>query len=191
MKKVTIKGTDYSIRNLSEEVTLNELAKISSILEHDGKDFTEKWLQVLEILGSRELCEVMTSKQFVECIESVQITDVKQEVQPTIEIEGRTYSVNIEDGQIQLSAYDLSKIESLARKGGVWGNKAFAVVYKDDQLSNTEHYVDAHIKHKSELFGKYVTADIASPVIFQLGQMIVEHIERLVNAQGLSVQSDK
>jgi hypothetical protein len=48
MKTLKIKGTEYQLRNLGSEVTLNELAKISAILEKEGdKDHTERWLEVL------------------------------------------------------------------------------------------------------------------------------------------------
>ena len=41
MKTLKIKGNDYQLRNLGSEVTLNELAKISAILEKEGdKDHT-------------------------------------------------------------------------------------------------------------------------------------------------------
>jgi hypothetical protein len=188
MKTFKIKGNDYQLRNLGSEVTLNELAKISAILEKEGdKDHTERWLEVLAILGSKELVEVIPLKLFGEAIQSVQITEVKNEIQPTFEVNGREYACELEDGKLYLSAQDIAKIENLARKGGAWGNKAFAVVYKDTQLTKTEHYTDAHIDHKANLFGDFVTADIASPVIFDLSKQYVEHVQLLIDAADKTV----
>jgi hypothetical protein len=75
----------------------------------------------------------------------------------------------------------------MAVKGGAWGHKAFALVYKDVELTDTEHYTDAHIEHKSKLFGDAVNADVAAPVIFQLSRIILEHIQILIDANGSSV----
>ena len=100
---------------------------------------------------------------------------------------GREYTCELEDGKLYLSAQDIAKIENLARKGGAWGNKAFAVVYKDTQLTKTEHYTDAHIDHKANLFGDFVTADIASPVIFDLSKQYVEHVQMLIDAADKTV----
>jgi hypothetical protein len=189
MKTLKIKGTEYHVRNEAKEVTLEELAKISSLLDSEG-DFTDKWLRVIEILGGREIIEVLTSKQFVDLVGSIQITDVTQSIQETIEIGGRIYKCNLENNELQLSAKDMSMLERMVAKGGVWGSKAFAVVYKDEDLTNNEHYTDAHIKHKSELFGKHVTADIAAPVIFHLSKLVVEHIQALIDAQNPSVPTN-
>lgn len=183
MKIIEIKGKEYSLRNESKEVTLNELAKISSILEgKDNKDFTDRWLEVLEILSGKELVEAITLKKFGEAVQSITITEIQNDIQEKIEVNGRTYSTSLDGGELELSAKDMAKIENLVKRGGVWGNKAFAVVYKDDQLTSVEHYTDAHIEHKAKLFGEHVTADIAAPVIFQLGKAIVLHIDSLVKA---------
>ena len=188
MKKLTIKGKDYQLRNLGSEVTLSELAKISHILEADTKkDHADRWLEVLSILGSKELVEVIPLKMFGEAVQSVQITEITNEIQPVIEVNGREYACELEDGKLYLSAQDIAKIENLARSGGAWGNKAFAVVYKDVQLTNTEHYTDAHLKHKAELFGNHVTADIASPVIFDLSKQYVEYVQSLIDAADKTV----
>jgi hypothetical protein len=187
MKKITVKGKDYDLRNLGEEVTLNELAKISHILEDPSTDFTEKWLDVLSILGSKELVEVITISKFTEAVQSVTITNIQNEIQPRIEVNGRVYECPIEEGQLDITAKDLSKIEKMAVKGGAWGHKAFALIYKDVELTDTEHYTDAHIEHKAKLFGEAVNADVAAPVIFQLSRIILDHIQQLVDAQSSAV----
>jgi hypothetical protein len=75
----------------------------------------------------------------------------------------------------------------MAVKGGAWGHKAFALIYKDVELTDTEHYTDAHIEHKAKLFGEAVNADVAAPVIFQLSRIILDHIQQLVDAQSSAV----
>ena len=110
------------------------------------------------------------------------------EIKETIIVNGREYTTNVKDGKLVLSGRDLSTIERFVRSGGSWGAKAFAVVYKDSELTSTEHYTDAHIKHKANLFGEGVTADIAAPVVFQLSQRIIGHVERMANANSKPVQ---
>ena len=187
MTTITIKGTDYQLRNKGSEVTLNELSKISLILENTTNDYIGKWLQVLEILGCKAMIEDMTAKQFTDAVKEVNITDVKQEIVEEIEVNNRAYACSVTDGVLDVSARDLSKIEKLASKGSAWGHKAFAVVYKDVNLTNNEHYDDAHIDYKAKLFGEGVNADVAAPVIFQLSKAIVENVQALMDAQSTSV----
>lgn len=186
MKKITVKGVDYEMRNQQDEITLLETSKIAAIMADDG-DFTDKWMRVIEILGSRELVNVMTAKQFVELVSAIQMNDVTFEIKPTIEVGGRTYSLELVDGEIDLSAKDMALIENIAKKGGAWLHYAYAVVYKDDQLTNTEHYAAAHIKHKAELFGENITSDQASSVVFQLNKQVVDNVQQLINAASPQV----
>jgi hypothetical protein len=191
MKTITIKGKDYAIRNEGHEVTLNELAKISLILENEAEDFVDKWLRVFEILGSRELVDAIPLNKFVEVQQSVDITQISNEIKPIIEVNGRTYSCQLdEEGNIELSAKDMAKIERMYRKGGTWGVKAFAVVYKDDALTKFEHHVDSHIDHKAKLFGDAVTADVAAPVVFQLAKEVMKYIQSLIDAQSKSIPAN-
>jgi len=185
MKKLTIKGVEYEVRNEPNEVTLNELAKIAGILEKEG-DYVGKWLSVIEMLGSRELVEVLPQKQFVDLVKSINISDVTQEVVKSIEINGRVYECDLDN----LTAKDMSMLEKAVAKGGSWGVRAFAIVFKDVDLTSTEHYTDAHIKHKADVFGQNVTANIAAPVIFALSKLVVEHVQSLIDAQNPSVQGN-
>jgi hypothetical protein len=147
-------------------------------------------LEVLEILGSTEMVEVIGVKDFTNAVKDVQITDVKNKIVPTIEVNGRTYSIALDKGKIDLSAKELSALTKMANNSNVWGHKAFALLYKDDQLTSTEHKDEAHIKHKTKLFSQHVMADVASPVIFQLGQLIVDSVKNLVDAQSMAVSGD-
>jgi hypothetical protein len=189
MKVYKIKGVEYSLRNKSKEVTLNEFAKISHILSDDEKDVTDRWLEVLTILSSKELVNQLTLNQFTSAIQSCNLMDVKGKVTKRIEVAGRSYECDVVKGQIQLNARDLSAIEKLAKAGESFGAKVFALVYKDTQLTNEEHYTPAHIQHKSKLFGDIVMADVAAPAIIQVGTIIMEHFNKMINASSPSVPS--
>lgn len=187
MKKIKANGKDYEIRNEGKEVTLNELSKIAFIFNGKEGDFTDKWLKVIEVLSCKELIEVITLKQFTELVQSIQITNIKKKIKKTITVKGRDYSLNMDGKEIALLAKDLRKIESLISDKIPWGHKAFALIYKDVNLSDNEHYTDAHIKYKADLFGDEVNADIAAPVIFSLSKLIIEHIQALSDAQSVAV----
>lgn len=187
MKVFNIKGQDYELRNEGSEITLGELSKISNIMENKDKDNIEKWLEALTILGSKELVEVLSASNFAKAVESVQLKGVDNAIVDELVIGGRVYRLDLVDGKIDLHSKDLAKIESIVKKGGSWGAKAFAVVYKDIDLTKNEHWNDEHIKHKTKIFSNEVTADIASPVIFELGKLIVEYSQMMVDAQSTTV----
>lgn len=179
-------GNSYNFRNGEDEVTLRELAKISDIMTTTDAHF-EKWLKVVELLGDKGLAEVIDEDGLLKIIEHTDITNIQNEVQEVINVKGREYATNVNDGKIKLSGKDLAMIERYAKKGGDWAAYAFAVCYKDTELTNTEHYTDAHIKHKANIFGDNLKAKDAAPVFYQLQKKLTEHIERVSNAYTKSV----
>jgi len=191
MKVFKIGGKEYQLRNKSKEVSLNEFAKISHILSGGDGETTDKWLEVLTILGSKELTELLTLKQFSDAVQSCNLMDVNKKVKQSIEVNGRVYECTLSKGEIQLTAKDLSKIEKMATSGKMFGHLAFALVYKDTQLTNEEHYTDAHIEHKAKLFGNQITADIAAPAIIQIGRLIMQHFQTIIDAKSKSVQASE
>lgn len=182
-----IKGKEYTMRNLLSEITLLETSKIAQIMADEKEDFSDKWLKVIEMLGGRELVNVATAKVFVELVSAIEMNNVKYELQDTIEVNNRLYKCEITDGEVELSARDLAKIENIARKGGAWLHEAYAVVYKDVMLTDNEHYDSAHLKHKAEIFGNAITAEQCSSMIFQINKQIVDNVQSLINAQSTPV----
>lgn len=172
-------GTEYKFRNEGEEVTLKELGKINDIMQDDKLMFFEKWLKVIEMLGSKELAEVITEDGLVNLIENFNVTALDKPIQETIEVNGRTYSCVLVDGEIKFSGRQLASIELNIKNNKEWAGHVFAVIYKDDELTTNEHYTQAHIDHKANLFLKNITADIAAPVIFQVNKRLIENFDRM------------
>lgn len=187
MKKLNFKGQEYLVRTESKDITLKELFKISTILNDEKTDYIEKWMGVISILGSKELVEVISINKFTELVNQINFGDVQSVIAPQIEVNNRIYKINLEDGKMELSAKDVAKIEKIARSGSSWGVKAFAFMYRDELLTTTEHFDDAHISHKAKLFEDVVSAEIATPVIFELSKCIVGNIEEIVNANSKTV----
>ena len=179
-------GKEYEFRNNEDEVTLLELAAISDIMNVTDAYF-EKWMRVIPILGSKELAEVIDEEGVISIVEKANFTNVTNDIIESVEIKGRTYSTNVVDGKLKLSGKDLSLIEKAAKKGGAWIVNAFSIAYKDNDLTNTEHYTEAHIKHKAQLFGEHLTAKEGAPVFFQLQRKLSEHIQRIADAHAKTV----
>ena len=52
-----------------------------------------------------------------------------------------------------------------------------AIIFKDTELTNTEHYSMAHIEYKAELIRKEITYDIALPFIADYSVNLIEMLE--------------
>ena len=179
-------GTEYKFRNNESEVTLLELAKVSDIMSTTDAYF-ERWILVIDILGDKGLSDVIDDDGIISIVENANFTNVKNEVPEVVNVNGREYKANLKEGKLKLSGKDLAMMERAAKKGGAWAVYGFAICYKDTDLSNTEHYTEAHIKHKADLFGKHLTAKEGAPVFFQLQKKLSEHIEKLSHAHAKSV----
>ena len=179
-------GKIFNFRNKETEITLKEFSKVSEIMSTDGLLF-EKWLDAIDILGDEGLSDVITEDGVLAIIKETAITNIENEVPETVTVNGREYVTKLKDGKLSLSGKDLSAIERAAKKGGDWGCLAIAICYKDTELSNTEHYTEAHIKHKANLFGEHLTAKEGAPIFFQLQQKFVEHMNAVSNAYSKPV----
>jgi hypothetical protein len=187
MKKLNFKGKDYTVRTESKDITLKELVNISTILSNENTDYIEKWMGVIAILGSNDLVEVISINKFTELVNEISFGDVQAEIRPQIEVNNRVYRIDLVEGKLDLTAKEVSKIEKIARAGGNWGLKAFAFMYRDESLTNVEHFEDAHISHKAKLFEDTVSAEVATPVIFELSKHIVSNISDIINANSKAV----
>ena len=165
-----IKIKDYEVKNTVEELTVSEFEKIVEIQSDNTKSATEKQIDVFVSLGvPEEVVDSMTIAEFKKHIE--EFNDVKSkeyEFLPEVEIEGFVYKAF--DEEFKLSVRDLKHIENKVNKSP-FSYMAFmlAVIFKRTDLSKAEHYDNAHLKHKAELFGK-LPAAIAVPYVTKIGQ---------------------
>jgi hypothetical protein len=76
---------------------------------------------------------------------------------------------------MKLSVKDTKMIEKLiGRKSHNWISDLLALMFKRTDLSPTEHYAEAHLKHKSKLF-KQLKAEIAVPYLVFVTEKIASH----------------
>lgn len=175
-------GKQYPIKNEAEEITLRQLSKITELLDDKEKPTVVKYLDVIEYLGGKELRAVMTADGLTNFIENFNASRISAEITPEVEVNGVTYSLNVKDGEIQMSATDLSMIETFVKKEKDWAAYIFATLYKDVNMTSNDNKNVGHIKKKAALFMDTVTADIANPVIVKASLLIVDNVDKMRTA---------
>lgn len=170
---------EYTFRNEPNEVTLNELSKITDIMINPDTTWTSKWMNIIQLLGSDELVNVIDEDNLINAIEHFNVTKLGAEITETIEVNGRTYSCVVIDGKLKISGKQLDLIEGYLKKGSNFVPYILAVVYKDNDLGDKEHYERAHIEHKAKLFGKSIMSDVATPITTQLSIKLADIFDRM------------
>ena len=182
---------DYECKTSINEFTLNEFDKMNEILNDHKLNKMEKNLQLLKISGYKNALETVSLsalKQYITALNKQSEEDAKyivEDLKKYIEINGRTYVAYINDIEEELVAWDTGLIADLPRKKGeAYITEAIAILFKDDQLTFKEHYTDAHIKYKKELFGNEKLSDFY-PYIKFIVEKIINHTESQNNNDKL------
>ena len=156
-----------------DELTLEQFQKISAIHNNEEYDTLEKHCKVFEYLGvTEEEMDVEFDVFLANVKEFNKDNYTKKDPVEEIEIDGYTYKA-----EMKLSVKDSRIVEKIIKKD----NKEFisdimALMFKRTDLSNTEHYDPAHLKHKAKLFSK-LKADIAIPYLTFVTFKITNHAE--------------
>lgn len=170
------------IANKMNEITIEEFEKISAIHNNKELDNIEKQIKVFEVVGVEE-DEWDDFNYFVEKTKEFN-TDNYEAKDPVteIEIDGYTYK-----GELKLSVKDTKLIEKVIVKENKHSvSDILAIMFKRTDLSNVEHYDNAHLKHKSKLF-RTQAAEIAIPYLNFVTQTISNHAQKQA---AESVESD-
>lgn len=179
MKKYNINGHLFNLRTTPEEITTGELIAISSFKEV-YKPVTA-YMKIFEHLGMpMEVLNIIDTVTLMSIVSDFNsdFTMDGGELARTVEVNGRRYYAYTEDTTFNLKSRDFSKIEEYLEHKEVWFLYALAVIFKDEELTNNEHYDDAHIKHKSELF-KTLPTSITLPYLTYLTELYVEHLKAI------------
>jgi len=169
---IEIKG--YEVKNTVEELTVEEFQKIASILNDTELSRIFKWMDIFTYLGlSEDVLDDMSNDEFTEAVKLWNDTPkFKGELLESVEIDKRTYVAH--DGEYSIKVRDLKHLERKINDSpnnymAYW----LAVIFKDDQLTKTEHYDNAHLKHKEKLFKKQ-PASLALPYVTHIAKEISE-----------------
>ena len=156
-----------------DELTLEQFQKISAIHNNEEYDTLEKHCKVFEYLGITEEEMDVDFDLFLANVKEFNNNNYdKKDPIEEIEIEGYTYRA-----EMKLSVKDSRIVEKIVKKDNKeYISDIMALMFKRTDLSNTEHYDPAHLKHKAKLFSK-LKADISIPYLTFVTYKITNHAE--------------
>jgi len=156
-----------------DELTLEQFQKISAIHNNDEYDTLEKHCKVFEYLGITDDEMDVDFDLFLANVKEFNNNNYeKKDPIEEIEIEGYTYRA-----EMKLSVKDSRIVEKIVKKDNKeYISDIMALMFKRTDLSNTEHYDPAHLKHKAKLFSK-LKADISIPYLTFVTYKITNHAE--------------
>lgn len=168
-----IKIEGFEIPNKVNELTVEQFDKLNSINLMDLETF-EKWIEKFVYLGVDEsvfeTMDVPTFRRYVEEYNDVGEIPTKKTL--SFEIEGFKYVASESIG-----IKDMSLIEKAWKKSkDTFSLDVISILYKREDLTKTEHYSDAHIKHKKTLF-KDVKINVAYPFVMEVLESLVNQTQ--------------
>jgi len=168
-----IKLFGKEIPSKMDELTVEQFQKISAIHNNEEYDTLEKHCKVFEYLGITEEEMDVDFEVFLENVKEFNKDNfTKKDTVEEIELEGYTYKADM-----KLSVKDSRIVEKIIKKDNKeYISDIMALMFKRTDLSNTEHYDPAHLKHKSKLFSK-LKADISIPYLTFVTNKITSHAQ--------------
>ena len=168
-----IKLFGKEIPSKMDELTVEQFQKISAIHNNDEYDTLEKHCKVFEYLGITEEEMDVDFEVFLENVKEFNKDNfTKKDTVEEIELEGYTYKADM-----KLSVKDSRIVEKIIKKDNKeYISDIMALMFKRTDLTNTEHYDPAHLKHKSKLFSK-LKADISIPYLTFVTNKITSHAQ--------------
>ena len=168
-----IKLFGKEIPSKMDELTLEQFQKISAIHNNDEYDTLEKHCKVFEYLGITEEEMDVDFDLFLANVKEFNNNNYdKKDPVEEIEIDGYIYRA-----EMKLSVKDSRIVEKIVKKDNKeYISDIMALMFKRTDLSNTEHYDPAHLKHKGKLFSK-LKADISIPYLTFVTHKITSHAE--------------
>jgi len=166
-----------------DELTLEQFQKISAIHNNEEYDTLEKHCKVFEYLGITEDEMDVDFDLFLANVKEFNNNNYdKKDPVEEIEIDGYIYKA-----EMKLSVKDSRIVEKIVKKDNKeYISDIMALMFKRTDLSNTEHYDAAHLKHKAKLFSK-LKADISIPYLTFVTYKITNHAESQI---AESLESD-
>lgn len=163
---------DREIPNKMDELTIEQFEKISQILNNQDFDNVEKYVEMFKYLGIEEkLWDDYPFSEFIELVKTFNLDSyTPQEPVASIELEGYIYTA-----EMRLSVKETKLIEKIVNgKPNNYISDILAIMFKRSDLSNTEHFADAHLKHKAKLF-RSQKAELCVPYIVFVTEKIAEY----------------
>ena len=171
-----IKIFEREIPNKMDELTIEQFEKVTEITNNKELDNIDRYIKIFEYFGVKESewdDNDVELSEFIEKVKEFNSSNYeKKDAVESFELEGYTY-----EGQLKLSVKDTKIIEKIInRKSHNWISDLLALMFKRSDLSQVEHYTEAHLKHKSKLF-KQLKAEIAIPYLVFVIEKIASHAQ--------------
>ena len=169
------------IKNKLDELTVDEFTEISSIMKDADKLSIEKYFDIMVYLGADE--DKITDEELIEFAKTINRSEsnFSEDLKKYIEVDGRKY-ISYED-KFEISAKDLVLIEKSLNKKDYYA-RVLAILFKREDLTKKEHYEEAHIKWKTELFKSLNAMDYYSYILYitkKIGKNLYESTEILAS----------
>lgn len=172
---------EFPLPNQPMEMLIKDFEKLNIILNDPEKKDLKKMLEAFEFLGvSDDIVNAMTRDQFIHNARVLKGAKYDNTLPPKeIQVKGRTYIADITD-ELNLSAKDIVALEEAADKfPKFYPSMVMAVIYKDSELTNNEHFVLEHIKHKSALFRNELPCRYAIPLLLRIARDNVRDLNQI------------
>lgn len=180
---ISVKGIE--VKTSVKEMTLDEYNQFGLLVGNEKITRNVRWLLLLKYLGKLDESDLMDisveeMQTFVDHLNESTFNFSELPQRKEVEHGGRVYVVADE-----LSFYDLAKVEEVVKEGGMWFAKAMAILFKDTQLTNKEHYVPAHQKLKATIFSNMPAVEFI-PTLARYQSQVFENQENEANEETLA-----
>jgi len=171
-----IKIFEREIPNKMDELTIEQFEKVTEITNNQELDNIERYIKIFEYFGVKESewdDNDVDLSEFIDKVKEFNSNNFEaKDAVESFELEGYTYAA-----QMKISVKDTKMIEKIVgRKSSNWISDLMALMFKRTDLSSTEHYTEAHLKHKSKLFNQ-LKAEIAVPYLVFVTNKISSHAQ--------------
>lgn len=186
-----IKLGSKEIPNVINELTIEQFEKVSEFTNNQELDAFEKWVSVFTYLGADENeVNEMDFSEFKDKVKEFNTVTYKAPTKKKKSVTIEDYKYTAYTKEFKLSVRDIKHIEKIIKKDPTrYISKMLAVIFKREDLDVVEHYSDAHIKHKANLF-KSLNAEIALPYMAYVADKLKDTAKQMTNEVTAVVESN-
>jgi hypothetical protein len=153
--------------------------RMALVMYDESLDTIQKYEKLLNLVGFKAgLIEDLTFDEFGKAIEEFNTETTTDFAVYVTEFEIEGYKYEVFDN---LKVKDLRIISKAMNENPVSAGEMMAMCFKRTDLTDKEHYTDAHIKHKAALFRKHLTADVCIPYITKVTDLMVKQVSEQSN----------
>jgi ribosome-associated translation inhibitor RaiA len=167
----------YDIPTSISEMTIAEFESLNVIMNNSENLQIERYVDYIEKYIKGDDLYSVSDEEIFNLVELVnKKEDISRDLIKSFEIDGYNYVSYIEE--FKITAIELSLIEKKINKNpSKYFSYIIAILFKREDLTNKEHYTDAHLKHKEDLFSKQ-KADIFYPFILAVADKLAKNIKK-------------